>query len=159
VAADACFLINFLAVDRMDLLESLVSYRFQCALEVSREVVRQVQAERLDRAIRAGILDLVEIVDLAEIALVTDLLHEQLGRGESACLALAESRGWVLASDERGRFRRLASERIGEGRLMTTRDALEQAVAVGSLDGSDARALAEDLRDNHRFTMAIPGTW
>lgn len=159
MAADACFLINFLAVDRMDLLESLVSYRFQCVLEVSREVVRPVQAERLDRAIRAGILDLVEIVDLAEIALVTDLLHEQLGRGESACLALAESRGWVLASDERGRFRRLATERIGEGRLVTTRDALEQAVAVGSLDGSEARALAEDLRDNHHFTMAIPGTW
>jgi predicted nucleic acid-binding protein len=143
----------------MDLLESLVSYRFHCALEVSREVVRPVQAERLDQAIRAGILDLMEIVDLAEIALVTDLLHEQLGRGESACLALAESRGWVLASDERGRFRRLATERIGEGRLMTTREALEHAVTVGLLEGSEARALAEDLRDNHRFVMAIPDAW
>jgi predicted nucleic acid-binding protein len=159
VAADACFLINFLAVDRMDLLGSLVSYRFHCPFEVSREVVRPVQAERLERAIAAGILALVEIVDLAEIALLTDLLHEQLGRGESACLALAESRGWVLASDERGRFRRLATERIGDGRLMTTRDALEQAVAVGSLEGPEARALAEDLRDNHRFMMAIPDIW
>jgi hypothetical protein len=42
---------------------------------------------------------------------------------------------------------------------MTTRDALEQAVAVGSLGGSEARALADELRDNHRFVMAIPETW
>jgi hypothetical protein len=64
-----------------------------------------------------------------------------------------------LASDERGRFRRLVTERIGEGRLMTTRDAMQGAVAVGSLEGPQARAMAEDLRDNHRFTMAIPDAW
>jgi predicted nucleic acid-binding protein len=128
-------------------------------VEVSAEVVRPVQAERLARVIADGIVDAVEIVDLAEIATVTDLLREQLGRGESACLALAESRGWLLASNERSRFRRLAMERIGGDRLMTTRDALDQAITVGALSGSEARAIVEDLRSNHRFAISIPDTW
>jgi predicted nucleic acid-binding protein len=159
VAADACFLINFLAVDRMDILGSLGSLRFHCPREVAAEVVRPVQQQRLIRAIADGIVFDEEITNLAEMAVLTDLLREQLGRGETACLALAQTRGWLLASDERGRFRRLATDRIGAGRLMSTRDALARAVATGVLSGPEARAIAEDLRDNHRFTMAIPDSW
>ena len=159
VAADACFLINFRAVDRMDLLGSLASYRFHCPREVSAEVVRPRQAVRLARAIADGIVDDEEIVDLTEIAIITDLLRELSGSGDSACLALAQSRGWLVASDERGRFRRLATERVGADHLMTTGAALGHAVAIGALLGSEARAIAEDLRDNHRFTMADPDAW
>ena len=159
MAADACFLINFLAVDRMDVLASLASFRFHCPREVAGEVVRPLQAERLARAIADGIVVDEEIFDLTEISIIADLLREQLGRGESACLALAQSRGWLLASDERGRFRRQATERIGVDRLMTTRDALARAVVLGTISGSEARAIAEDLRDNHRFAMAIPDSW
>ena len=36
-----------------------------------------------------------------------------LGRGEAACLVLAEKNGWTVASDEKGRFRREAVARIG----------------------------------------------
>ena len=39
-----------------------------------------------------------------------------MGLGEAACLAAAEHRGWMLASDERGVFQRIACERIGESR-------------------------------------------
>lgn len=159
VAADPCFLINFLAVDRVDLLGSLASFTFHCPREVSAEVVRPVQAKRLARAIANGIVVDEEVFDLAEFAIITDLLRQQLGRGESACLALAQSRGWLLASDERGRFRRLATERDGAGRLMTTREVLDRLVALGTLSGAEARAIVKDLRDNHRFAMAIPDSW
>lgn len=159
VAADACFLINFLAVDRMDLLAALAAYKFQVPLEVVAEVVRPVQAQRLSTAIADGTVETQEMIDLAEMASFADNLREQLGRGESACLALATSRGWLLASDERGRFRRLATDRIGSERLMTTLDALDQAIRIGALTGRDARVIAEDLRNNHRFAMTVPARW
>lgn len=41
-----------------------------------------------------------------------DELKERMGHGEAACLALAVGRDWMVASDEKGRFRREAVSRI-----------------------------------------------
>lgn len=157
--ADACFLINFLAVDQIELLGRFVAYRFLVPLEVVGEVLRPAEADLLARATRDGILDQLEIVDLAETATYTGLLDSGIGSGEAACLAVAFQRGWIVASDERGRFRRLAVERIGADRLLTTPMALSMAVEAGLLHTREARQLAEALRDSHRFTMRIPEDW
>lgn len=91
VAADACFLINFLVVDRMDLLGALRSrYRFHVPLEVFQEVLRPDEVRRLNEALASDFLEALEIVDLTELTTYADLLHEGIGSGESACLAVDE---------------------------------------------------------------------
>jgi len=67
-----------------------------------------------------------------------------MGKGEAACLAMAASRGWLLASDDRGRaFRRLVHERIGPDRLIDTARIADAAREQGVLSADDARHIQE----------------
>lgn len=160
VAADACFVINVLAVDRVDLLAGLGgSHRFRIPDEVRAEVIRPDEVARLEVAVASGILDVVEITDFSELSDYAGLRRAGLGAGEAACLALATSRGWSIASDERGKFRRLAAERIGADRLVTTPQMLALAIDAGLLGGQDGRSIAEELRRSHRFSMDVPDDW
>lgn len=52
-----------------------------------------------------GTLTELEITDPAEVALY-DELRRFLGDGEAACLAVAATRRWVIAADEKRRLRR-----------------------------------------------------
>lgn len=74
------------------------------------------------------------------------------GRGEAACLSMAERRGWLVASDERGRFLRMARKRIGEGRILNTPGLLVLAIRSGVLSVDDADVLKARL-ETHRFKM------
>lgn len=160
VAADACFLINFLAVDQLSVLSSLADeYRFVAPLEVVNEVRRPAERNRLEASLQLGVVEAVEITDPAELASLTDALRSGLGDGECACLALAECRGWLIASDERGRFRRVASDKIGIDRVITTPSVLALLVEGGHVAGGAARAMAAELRASHRFAMAVPDDW
>ena len=49
-----------------------------------------------------------------ELATYAELQHI-MGSGEAACLAMAETRGWLIAPDEKRRFRREVIARLGEG--------------------------------------------
>ena len=80
-----------------------------------------------------------------------------MGLGEAACLAAAERRGWMLASDERGVFRRIACARIGESRILTTPSMLSQAVKTGVIRVGELRDAKTKLERN-RFRMS-PGTF
>lgn len=160
VAADACFLINFLAVDRMDLLGGLnATYRFFVPLEVLDEILRKDEKARLAAALKSSVLQTCEILEITEMTSYTELLGMRLGSGEAAALAIASQRAWRLASDERGRFLRTAVDRIGQDRILTTPLALSDAIRTGLIDGADARAIATELRNRHRFAMAIPDEW
>lgn len=75
-----------------------------------------------------------------------------MGVGESACLAVAELNGWVVASDERRRFRREVIARLGRDRLLTTPDIFVLAIRAGLLSVAQAD---EDkaLLASRRFVM------
>ena len=75
-----------------------------------------------------------------------------MGLGEAACLAAAEHRGWLLASDERRVFRRIACERIGEARVLTTPSILSLAVKTGVIRVGELRDAKTKLERN-RFRM------
>ena len=79
--------------------------------------------------------------------------HAQvLGKGEAACLAMAEVHGWSIASDERGKFPNLASLRLGEARILNTPGVFVLAIRANliTIDEADhdKRLLAR-----HRFKM------
>ena len=65
------------------------------------------QAQTLDAAIRGGQLRTESSTDPDELATYADL-RRFMGRGEAACLSMAERCGWLVAVDERGPFLRLA---------------------------------------------------
>jgi hypothetical protein len=61
-----------------------------------------------------------------------------MGRGEGACLALAVSKGWVVASDERRRLRRELVERIGAARMVDRASLLRHAISIDCVSVAEA---------------------
>ena len=77
-----------------------------------------------------------------------------MGSGEAACLAMAETRGWLIAPDEKRRFRREVIARLGEGRLVTTAGLFVIAIRAGAISVEEADHVKEVL-ERHRFRIAF----
>lgn len=151
VVADASFLINFLAIDRMDILGRLPQFRFHIVNHVLAEIRYETQRARMRTALEAGTVTEIEITEPAEILLYEDF-RRFLGDGESASLAVAVTRRWVIAADEKGAFRREVFARLGEDYLLDTLGALVTAIKAGLITVADAETLRAQLR-THRFEM------
>jgi predicted nucleic acid-binding protein len=151
VVADSSFLINFLVLDRVDVLGGLPQFRFHVLNHVCAEIRYEDQRGRLQAATEGGIVTEIEITDPGEI-LLYDELRRFLGDGESASLAVAVSRHWVIAADEKGRFRRELFARLGEDCLLDTAGALVTAISAGVISVAQAEVLRSRLREN-RFEM------
>lgn len=74
-----------------------------------------------------------------------------LGVGEAACLALAQAREWLVASDERRTFFREARSRLGEGRILNTAGIYVLAIRAGLLTVEDANAAKATLKSGPGF--------
>jgi predicted nucleic acid-binding protein len=154
VVVDTSCLINFLIVDRLDIFGALQGYTFVVPNHVVAEVTDATQRARLEAALTARVVTEIEITDLAEIETYI-ALRRVLGDGESACLAIAATRGWVIAADEKGRLRREVYERLGEAALVNTPGILVAAIQAGILTADGAETLRAELAKN-RFVMDIP---
>ena len=153
VVMDANVMINFIHIGRLELLARLPGLRFVVPEHVVAEITDVAQAAELRAAVARGDVGEVRMTNAAEIARFA-ALTETLGRGESACLALAEKRGWTVASDERRAFRRTAVERIGEDRLLTTPALILRAICAGLATVAEAdgwKALLEQRRFRMKF--------
>ena len=151
VVADATVLINLIHVDRLALLGSLGGYEFVVPPEVEAEVSIPAQAAALARAFDAGHVARVSFTGTAELDVYADLV-DVIGKGEAACLALAEVQGCYVASDERRRFLRLAAERLGPGRVVNTAGVFVLAIRAGLISVEDADADKRTL-ESRRFKM------
>jgi predicted nucleic acid-binding protein len=151
VVADSSFLINFLAVDRMDILSRLPQFRFHFVNHVRAEIRYESQRVRLQAATEAGGVTEIEVTEPGEI-LLYDEFRSFLGDGESASLAVAVSRRWIIAADEKGRFRRELLTRLGENYLFDTLGALLTAIRANVITVAHAEALRRQLQA-HRFQM------
>lgn len=149
---DTSFLVNFLGLDRMDILRGLRGYAFRIPNHVVMEVEYQDQKERLYAALADGTVSEIEITDPSEIALYAEL-RTFLGDGESACLAVAGTRRWVIAADEKGRLRREIHERLGKHYLLNTAGALVEVLRAGILTVPDAEEIRRELA-TRRFVMS-----
>jgi len=151
VAVDASVLINFLHLDRLDLLADFAGWRFVVPEEVVDEIQREEQRARLQRALTLGHLEVEATTDLDEIALALEL-RAVMDKGEAACLAMATRRGWSVACDERGPFLREARNRVGLEGLLDTPGLLLLAIRRGLLTIEGADTLKAQL-EAHRFRM------
>lgn len=129
---DANVIINLIHIDRMDLLGALPPFSFVVPEEVVKEITESTQAEMIRDAICSGLLQEVRLSSIPELGIYADLVRT-LGAGEAACLALAECRGWLVASDEKRAFFREASVRIGQDRIINTAGILLKGIRLNVL--------------------------
>ena len=151
VVTDANIIINLIHAARLALLGALPPYEFVVPEDVVSEVADPVQREALEAAITAGHLRRETIAAPAELTRYAEL-RQVIGKGEAACLALAESRGWLVASDEKRRFRREVLGGLGPGRLVTTPGLFVLAIRAGAMSVEDADQ-AKAILEQHRFRM------
>ena len=143
VALDANVLINFLSVQRLDLLECLPGFRFVVPMQVVQEVCHPDfpdQTALLRASLAAGRLREETSASAAKSSYFAEFC-QVMDLGEAACLALAEARGWHVASDEKGIFMGIAQKRLGENRILNTPGIMLLAIKAGLLQVQEADAL------------------
>jgi len=151
--ADANVLINLIHVQKLGMLASLAGYEFVVPDDVISEITDSAQRSALETALSAGHLRRESITDPVELARYTEL-RQVLGAGEAACVTLAQTRGWLIASDEKRRLRREVNERLGPGRLVTTPGLFVLAIRAGVMTVAEADQ-AKAILERHRFRMAF----
>lgn len=154
VITDTNILINLVLTSRLGLCGGLPGVTFVLPEMVLGEVIKPDQRSAVEAAIHRGGLLLDLMTDLLELVIFAELT-DRMGRGEAACLAVASNRGWSLASDEKGRFRKEAVARLGEERLLGTADILFLGIRAGLLTVEQAdedKALLEKCRFKMPFT-------
>lgn len=150
VAIDATVLINLCHAGRLELLERLPRLRFRIPHEVDAEVIEERQRASLVELYARAAVEPVRLASIAELSIFAQLTVT-LGRGESACIAIARERGWLVACDDRRAIRE-ANVRLGSGRVMTTPGLLLLAIREGVLSIAEADAIKATL-ERHRFKM------
>lgn len=153
IATDANILINFMHLDRLDVLGTLPGCRFIAPQEVTNEITDEVQVLILQNAFEAAHIEQTALSSIDELEMYADF-NRTLGKGESACLALALHRGWLIASDEKGAFSRTVIEHIGKGKLVTTPELIVHAIHSGLTTVEEADRWKELLAER-RFAMKL----
>jgi predicted nucleic acid-binding protein len=156
VCADTCVLINLAHVSRLDLLGQTHDMVFHVPREVMDEIKDQNQARQVEAAIESGALRSLKIVAVEELGLLADYV-ERIGKGESACLAVAVHRHWIhwiIATDET-KDRRLSREIAASGiKLINTPGILLKAIRSGLLSIQAADSIKGEL-EVKRFKMSF----
>ncbi len=153
VIADTSVLINLMHTKHLRLLGGTPGYRFVVADEVLAEVQDPSQKMMVVDTISGGIVDQTRVHGPGELAIYAQLLST-LGSGESACLAVAQSRGWGVACDERRVFLREARARLGQNRLINTPGLYLLWIQSGLLNVDEADE-AKQILESNRFRMAF----
>jgi len=155
---DASVLINFLRVERIDLVRSCTS-KLLITEHVRHEVTARYpeQLTRLDAALAVGLLETIVLTDLAELQTIADLSTssaKRLGIGECSAVAAAVHRGFELAIDDKAAIRE-ARARYPSLPLHTTQDLVVLLIRRGAIDVAAADALKEEWKVRHRFRLKI----
>lgn len=151
VIADTNVLINLVIADALPLLAEVPDTRFVVCGEVLGELTDPVQSAGVNASIAKGVLSVVAFETTAELATYAGL-RRIMGQGEAAAVALAEHRGFSVASDEKRVFRREATARLGGDRIVTTADVFVACIRAGAITTEQADDALRTLAAN-RFTL------
>ncbi len=103
IVADTSVLINFLRIDRTDLIAGH-SHDFLATNHVAAEISDRYpdQQQRLAEALDAGVISETRVTMPEELKLFESLFTTgRLGAGECSAIAFAVRRGYILAIDDR----------------------------------------------------------
>jgi predicted nucleic acid-binding protein len=153
VSTDACILINLLRVHRLDLLGAVPPYVFFVPTEALGEITYADQQRELKEALDRGWIQATRLDSIDELQVFAQA-NEQLGSGESACLALAEVRNWILGTDDSkgAKWKKVIS---APGiKVLNTPGILLLAIRQGVLTVKQADEIKASLEAN-RFRMGF----
>ena len=160
IIADTSVLINFLRIDRMDLIGAHPA-SFIVTDHVADEIADSYpdQQARYNAAVAAGLLDQQRIDDLAEVEMFLRLAERgRLGAGERSAIAVALLRGYTLAIDDTRAIHRALEEAEVAGSALTilrTQDIVVELIRGGIVTVEAADAIHVEWATNHRFKLKI----
>ena len=152
---DASVLVNFLKIDRIDLLARHPAYRFIVVDLVRNEVTKRGQAARLEAALQSGDLSPdgpPETIDVAELATFAAMTALKIGIGDKAVIAAAKVRCLALAMDDKDAWKLGAAFCSGIPREDTV-SIMVSLIKAGVLTIAEADAIKADWELNHRFRL------
>ena len=155
LVSDASVLINFLRIDRMDLIAA-VSYEFMVTDHIADEIseVYPEQQVRYQAALDRGAVAQVSLTDPGELELFAMLAASgRLGKGECSAIACAIHRGYALAIDDR-RATREATAR-SDLEIVRTQDLIVSMIKQNLLSIAEADAIKGEWEQRHRFRLTI----
>lgn len=156
LVTDTSVLVNFLRVDRMDLIRA-VSPRFLVTEHAATEIteVYGEQVARFDAALAAGCFEICRVEAEAALDLFGHLTATtRLGVGESATIAHALAIGAGVAIDDR-RARNEALRISSELSILSTADLVVLMIREHLLTVGQADKVKYDWAENHRFRLKI----
>lgn len=147
--ADSSTLLNFLVVERMDLMLEL-GY----SLHVVDAVVHEIKSERavLDQLIAEGAVTRVVLEGPQITETVASFTLCGLGAGEALSYAAALELDCAIAIDDRRAVKRAATT-AGHLQVVTTSDIIVAALKGGRIEIAQADALKSTWERSHRFRL------
>lgn len=156
VILDTSTLINFVKVNRLDILKKLVNYSFRAPYIVINEVSKGSDKKRLLQAIRnkyikSESMDLTEL-KTSEKLLIPRKLKPNIGKGEAPVLAIGINRRWKMAIEEKAAME-IIKQRIGGRYIIQTKDLLLEAIKKEIITVEEADSIKLELENHHCFRM------
>ncbi len=152
---DTSVLVNFLAVDRADLLAMHAGYHFVIVDHVRGEITEHYpdQLARLERALAAELFG-ESAVDALDPVFATLVTEGRLGLGECAAIALAASQGVALAIDDKQA--RKTAQRVAPGVVLeSTETVMVALIRQGAIDVANADAIKGRWEAEFRFKLTF----
>ena len=156
VVIDASVLINFLRIDRMDLISDH-PYGFLATDHVAAEISSRYpdQRQRFALAINTRALSQVSITNPREITVFGSLSRaRRLGAGECSAIAMAVCRQHILAIDDR-RATTHARRANRTLQILNTQDLMVSMIGQNLLDIPEADSIKNEWTLRHRFRLKI----
>jgi len=158
VVTDTSVLINFLKVDRMDLVGRYPG-RLLATDHVESELADDYpeQKARYEAAVAAKLLDTCSVTDPAEVALFLRLGPGlRLGAGECSAIAVAVSRGYAIAIDDNRAIKAVLREAELAGTkliVLRTQDIMVALIRASALTVNEADQVKAEWEQHHRFRL------
>lgn len=145
---DCCCISNFALSDSLFILEHLYSRSAYVTNFVSAEILRGIQQgyeglSKVREALRTGWLKEAGLSSPQEKSLF-ETLSVSLGLGEASCMALAKSRGFIFACDDRAARREAG---LLDVKLTGTLGILKKAVTHKTIDLNEANLILAKMTE------------
>lgn len=155
VVVDTSVLLNFLKIERLELLTEHPDYRCLITEHVRREITDEFpeQIGLLDAAVDSGGLEEIRVDKPAELEAFAKLhATGRIGEGECSAIAVAANRQLPLAIDDRRAIREARRHRRSIA-LMNTESIMLSLIRTDVLGVEEADAIKREWEDNHRFRL------
>lgn len=154
---DASLLINFLKVDRMDIVQAYPA-KILITEHVRDEVTTAYpeQLARLDQAIAAEILEVLIINNISELQEIVgfreDKTQRQLGIGECSAIIMALKRNLSIGIDD-GPAIKIISREFPNIPIIKTVDVIIEAIKTKALSIYAADQIKAEWESSHKFKL------